>query len=203
MISERIKAALARSKKPLGLQNLSKCTKVFLRRLRARSNAGVRKAAMERAGAYRLHIEWALYNRDRSGNPISFSGAAEKLNEQHLPSPMGGRWTWRTIRDIALRLGFPHRVAYVPTKVLQARAHGVGGGADPCNFGGPARIDSERITGWWCLRPVRARSERRMGGLRVRRRGFGLIPVRMAQKLSGVVTLERLGELVEEHSLVQ
>jgi hypothetical protein len=34
MISERIKAALARSKKPLGLRNPSKCTKTFLRRLR-------------------------------------------------------------------------------------------------------------------------------------------------------------------------
>jgi DNA invertase Pin-like site-specific DNA recombinase len=125
MISERIKAALARSKKPLGLRNPSKCTKAFLRRLRARSNAGVRKAAMERAEAYRVHLEWALSRRDRWGNPISFSGAAEKLHEQHLPSPMGGRWSWRTVRDIALRLGFPHRVAYVPTKVLQARVHGI------------------------------------------------------------------------------
>ena len=125
MISERIKAALARSKKPLGLRSPSKCTRAFLKRLRARSSAGARKAAMERAEAYRVHIEWALSHRDRWGNPISFNGAAEKLNEQHLPSPMGGRWSWRTVRDIALRLGFPHRVAYVPTKVLQACVHGI------------------------------------------------------------------------------
>jgi hypothetical protein len=38
---------------------------------------------------------------------------------------MGGRWSWRTVRDIARRLGFPHRVAYVPTKLLQARVQGV------------------------------------------------------------------------------
>lgn len=36
---------------------------------------------------------------------------------------MGGRWTRRTVRDIALRLGFPYRVAYVPVQVLQARVH--------------------------------------------------------------------------------
>jgi hypothetical protein len=41
-------------------------------------------------------------------------------------------------------------------------------------------------------------SERWIGGLRVRRQGFGLVPVRMTQKLSGVVTLEGIGELVEE-----
>ena len=41
-------------------------------------------------------------------------------------------------------------------------------------------------------------SERRVGGLRVRRQEFGLVPVRMAQKLSSVVTLEGLGELVGE-----
>ena len=44
---------------------------------------------MERAEGCRVHIEWALGNRDRRGAPISFSGAAEKLNEQHLPAPMG------------------------------------------------------------------------------------------------------------------
>ncbi len=125
MISERIKAALARSKKPLGLRNPTKRSMAFLRRLRVRSNSALRKAAMERAEAYRVHLEWALSNLDRWGNPISFSGAATKLNEQGLPSPMSGRWSWRTVRDIALRLGFSSRVAYVPTDVLQARAHAV------------------------------------------------------------------------------
>jgi DNA invertase Pin-like site-specific DNA recombinase len=123
MISERIKAALARSNKPLGLRNPTKRTKAFLRRLRARSNAAVRKAALERAEAYRVHIEWALAQHDRWGSPVSFSGAAAKLNGEQLPSPMGGRWGWRTVRDIAFRLGFSDRVAYVRADELQAHVH--------------------------------------------------------------------------------
>jgi hypothetical protein len=123
MISERIKAALARSDRPLGLRNPTKRTKAFLRRLRARSNAGVRKAALERAEAYRVHIEWALAQRDRWGNPVSFSGAAGKLNGEKLRSPMGGRWSRRTVRDIAFRLGFSDRVGYVRGHELQARVN--------------------------------------------------------------------------------
>jgi hypothetical protein len=73
---------------------------------------------MERAEAYRVHIEWALNNRDRYGNPISFNGTAEKLNDQHLPSPLGGKWRCKTVCDIALRLGFHHRVAFVATDEL-------------------------------------------------------------------------------------
>jgi DNA invertase Pin-like site-specific DNA recombinase len=125
MISERIKAALARSKKRLGLRNPTKCSKSFLRRFRARCNAAVREAAMERAEAYRVHVEWALSHSGRWGGPISFSAAAVKLNEKQQPSPRGGRWTWRTVRDIAYRLGFSNRRAYVPTEVLYARVHAI------------------------------------------------------------------------------
>src|SRR5580704_1041599 len=60
MISERIKAALARSKKKLGIRHWTKRSTAFRRRLRARSRAAIRKAARERAEAYRVHIEWAL-----------------------------------------------------------------------------------------------------------------------------------------------
>lgn len=108
MISERIKAALARSKKRLGLNNPTKRSKAFLRRLRARSCAGVRKAALERAEAYRVHVEWALSQRDRYGNPISFGGAAQKLNAENLPSPMGGQWSWGTFR--AMRSGWDSNI---------------------------------------------------------------------------------------------
>src|SRR5579872_5037869 len=73
--------------------------------IQARATKGFPQAPAVAEG-YRVHIEWALGNRDRRGAPISFSGAAEKLNEQHPPSPMGGRWSWRTVRDIARRLGF-------------------------------------------------------------------------------------------------
>jgi len=122
MISERIKAALARSKKKLGLRHPTKSSAAFRRRLRARANAMLRKAAMERAEAYRVHVEWALSQPGRSSIPISFNAAAKKLNEQHLPSPMGGRWRSTGLRDIACRLGLRERTAYVSTEVLQARA---------------------------------------------------------------------------------
>src|ERR1700688_1662501 len=62
MISERIKAALARSKNrnKLGLRNPIMRSKAFRRRLQACAAAALHKAAMERAQAYRVHIEWAL-----------------------------------------------------------------------------------------------------------------------------------------------
>jgi DNA invertase Pin-like site-specific DNA recombinase len=125
MISERIRAALARSKKKLGLCNPAKRSKAFRRRMRVRANASIRRAAMERAEAYRVHIEWALSHNGKWGGPISFGAAAEKLNEQRLPSPRGGRWNSRSVRDIARRLELPDRAAYVPTEVLQARVQAI------------------------------------------------------------------------------
>ncbi len=93
MISERTKAGLARSKNKLGLRNPMKHSKTFRRRLRTLAAAALRKAAMERAQAYRVHIEWALRQQDKFGRPVSRNGAADKLNELHLESPMGGRWS--------------------------------------------------------------------------------------------------------------
>ena len=122
MMSERIKAALARSKKKLGLRHATKRSRVFRRRLHARASAALCKAALERAEAYRVHIEWALSQPGRGGIPISFNAAADELNEQHLPSPMGGRWSSTSVRRIACRLGLGDRRAYVPTEVLDARA---------------------------------------------------------------------------------
>src|ERR1700730_18085372 len=55
MISERTKAGLARSKNKLGLRNPMKRSKAFRRRLRTLANAGLRKAAMERAGLPDAH----------------------------------------------------------------------------------------------------------------------------------------------------
>ena len=125
MISERIKAALARSKRMLGLRNRTKRSKAFRAWLRARATAALFKAAMERAEAYRVHIEWALSQPGRLGIPISFNAAANELNEQHLASPMGGRWSSTSVRRIACRLGLRDRPAYVPTDVLVARARAV------------------------------------------------------------------------------
>jgi DNA invertase Pin-like site-specific DNA recombinase len=121
MISERIKAALARSKKKLGLQHPARCSKAYRAWLRTRINAGIRKAAKERAEAYRLHIEWALAQTGRRGIPISFNAAANKLNEHHVASPMGRLWSSTSIARLARRLKLPDRPAYIPNDVLLAR----------------------------------------------------------------------------------
>lgn len=121
MISERIKAALARSKNKLGLRNPMKRSKAFRRRLRTLAAAALRKAAMERAEAYRVHIEWAFGHQDKFGRPISCLAAADKLNEQHLQSPMGGRWYSTSVGLMASRLGLPLPPTPPPTALLRAR----------------------------------------------------------------------------------
>lgn len=121
MISERTKAGMARSKKKLGLRHPMKRSKAFRRRLLTLAAAANHKAALERAEAYRVHLEWALSRPGRFGTPISFHAAAEKLNERQLPAPKGGRWSSMNVGDMACRLGVRDRPARVPRKVLQAR----------------------------------------------------------------------------------
>lgn len=125
MISERIKAALARSKNRLGLRNPMKRSKAFLRRFRTLAAAALRKAAMERAEAYRLYIEWALSQPGRCGKPLSFNAAAEKLNARHLQSPMGGRWSSINVASLACRLGPRDRPVRVSQEALQVRVRAV------------------------------------------------------------------------------
>ncbi len=123
MISERIKAALARSKNrgKLGLRNPIMQSKAFRRRLQVRAAAALGKAAMERAEAHRVHIEWALSRPGLDGKPISFRGAGGKLNELQIPSPMGGRWSSMNVADIAVRLKLREKSIRVPRNVLQQR----------------------------------------------------------------------------------
>jgi DNA invertase Pin-like site-specific DNA recombinase len=125
MISERIKAALARSKKKLGFQMPARRTKAFRRRLRILVNAGIRKAAMERAEACRVHIEWVLSLPGRHGRPISICAAAAKLNERDLESPMGGRWWDSTLRNMARRLGLRHLPVRLSAKEARARVRAI------------------------------------------------------------------------------
>ena len=82
MISERIKAAMARSKSKLGLRHPMKRSKAFRRRIRVLAAKALHQAAMERAEAYRVHIEWALSYPGRYGKRITFNAAAEKPNQQ-------------------------------------------------------------------------------------------------------------------------
>jgi DNA invertase Pin-like site-specific DNA recombinase len=127
MISERIKAALARSKNrgKLGLRNPIMHSKAFRRRLQACAAAALNKAAMERAEAYRVHIEWALQQPGLDDKPISFRGAGEKLNELQIPSPMGGRWSSMNVADIAVRLKLREKPIRVSPKVLQERVEAI------------------------------------------------------------------------------
>jgi DNA invertase Pin-like site-specific DNA recombinase len=121
MISERTKAGLARSINKLGLRNPMKCSKAFRRRIRALSAAALRKAAMERAQAYRMHIEWALRQRDKFGRAVSRNGAADKLNELLLESPMGGRWSSTTVGLMACRLGLSFPPSPLTSQALRLR----------------------------------------------------------------------------------
>jgi DNA invertase Pin-like site-specific DNA recombinase len=127
MFSERIKAALARSKNKgqLGLRNPIMHSKAFRRRLQACAAAALHKAAMERAEAYRIHIEWALGQPGLNGKPITFNGAGEKLNELHIPSPMGGRWWYGNVADIAVRLKLREKPIRVPRETMQQRVDAI------------------------------------------------------------------------------
>ena len=123
MISERIKAALARSKNrgKLGVRHPLMRSKKFRRRLQAAAAAALNRAAMERAEAYRIHIEWALSQPGLHGKPITFRGASEKLNALQIPSPMGGRWDFTNVVNIAVRLRLRERPIRVSREVLQRR----------------------------------------------------------------------------------
>jgi DNA invertase Pin-like site-specific DNA recombinase len=127
MISERIKAALARSKNRvrLGLRNPIMYSKGFRKRLQASAAAALSKAAMERAEAYRVHVEWALSQPGFHDKPITFSGAAEKLNGLQIPSPMGGRWAWESMVSISVRLRLRDKAVRVPRELLQERVNSI------------------------------------------------------------------------------
>jgi DNA invertase Pin-like site-specific DNA recombinase len=94
MISERIKAAHAVSKAKGKKFGLALRSKAYRRRITALGNAAIERAAVERAEAYRLHIEWAIRQPSAYGNgrPISLYAAAGLLNARNIASPMGRRW---------------------------------------------------------------------------------------------------------------
>src|SRR5579872_1933549 len=121
MISERIKAAKSEAKRKgqkFGMQLRSKEAR---RRTILLANAACAKAAMERAEAYRLHIEWALRQPGLNGRPISFHSAAESLNKRNIESPMGGRWAGSQLQRMAPRLGLDHPKAMLANEVAEAR----------------------------------------------------------------------------------
>jgi DNA invertase Pin-like site-specific DNA recombinase len=95
-ISERTKAALARSTKKLGMAGK---TGEQQRSIRALAMLAKDKAAMARADALRPQIEFAL----KDG--ASLRMASNLLNERGIASPGGGRWHAPSLLKAARRLG--------------------------------------------------------------------------------------------------
>ena len=116
MISERIKAALAVAKRKGKKFGVHLRSKAWQRRVSALGRAALVNAAIERAEAYRLHIEWAFRQPGINGRPISFCSAAKRLNNRNIESPMGGRWTGGAILRMGRRRGSLIRRALVHTK---------------------------------------------------------------------------------------
>jgi DNA invertase Pin-like site-specific DNA recombinase len=95
-ISERTKAALAKSTKKLGMAGKSKSQR---RAIHALAMAAKQKAATARAEALRPQIEFALKA------DVSLRAAAEALNKRGVESPGGGRWHAPSLLKAARRLG--------------------------------------------------------------------------------------------------
>jgi len=160
MISERIKAALARTKKHLGLRHPRMQSKAFRRRLQRLAAASLHQLAIQRAEASRVHIEWALNQPGLYGRPITVTWAARKLNEQQIPTPMGGHWSSENIRIMAARLGLPAPPTFVKFPVLRVRVRAIWrkhpdfSAAQVIESMGPAHfVEEQRV--WKILRECR------------------------------------------------
>lgn len=125
LISERSKAAAAARKRKGRKFGLALRSKAWRRRVSALGRAALTKAAMERAEAYRMHIEWALRQSGRGGRPITFRSAANKLNERNIESPMGGLWRGHELQRMALRLGLHHPLGRLSRDVARAKVHAI------------------------------------------------------------------------------
>ena len=122
MISERVKAALAVAKRRGHKPWLRLLSMAERRRFAEVGRAARKKAAMERAEAYRPHIEWALSQPGPYGTMIGFHAAARILNERNVKSVMGGRWKGEHLQRIADRLRLNHSLALsVQLDVARAR----------------------------------------------------------------------------------
>jgi hypothetical protein len=123
MISERLKAAFAERKKRGWKRGLAARPKAERRRVIELGRLATIKAAVERAEACRIHIEWALRQPGRNGKPITFTGAARELNGRNIASPMGGRWWGVGLQRMSARLGISHPIGCRSAKVARERVH--------------------------------------------------------------------------------
>jgi hypothetical protein len=69
----------------------------------------------------RVYIEWALKQKGPAGRPISFRGAALRLNQRDVATPLGGSWRGHDIQRMARRLGIDHLLARMPESFARAR----------------------------------------------------------------------------------
>src|SRR6516165_10022264 len=120
MISERVKAAHAAARRKGRKFGMALLSKTKRRRVSAMGRAALTKLAMERAQAYRVHIEWAFRQPGRYGRPISRRDAANKLNELNIPCAMGGRWAGEQLLRMAHRIGLNPPPARLPGEVSRA-----------------------------------------------------------------------------------
>jgi DNA invertase Pin-like site-specific DNA recombinase len=121
MISERVKAAtlIAMSQgRKFGLQLRAKS---WQRKVSALGRAALIQEANDRAQAYRIYIEWALKQPGSDGRQISFRGAAIRLNERNIETPLGGTWRGHHIQRMARRLGLDHPLARMPEALARTR----------------------------------------------------------------------------------
>jgi DNA invertase Pin-like site-specific DNA recombinase len=122
MISERIKAACAAKKLKGGKFGLALQPKAYRMRVTALGRAALAKAALERAEAYRPHIEWAFRQSSLHGSerPISYLAAANKLNDRGIASPFGRHWSGGQLVRYARRLGLSPVPGTVPQEIVKA-----------------------------------------------------------------------------------
>src|SRR6266404_3090976 len=103
MISERVKAATLIAKSQGRKFGLQLRPKSWQRKISALGRAALIQEANDRAQAYRVYIEWALKQPGRDGRPISFRGAAIRLNERSIDTPLGGTWRGHHIQRMECR----------------------------------------------------------------------------------------------------
>ncbi len=121
MIAERVRAAALIAKSEGRKFGLQLRPKSWQRHVSALGRAALIKEANDRAEAFRLYIEWALRQPGRLGRPISFRGAAIKLNERNIETPLGGQWRGHHVQRMAARLGINHPLARMPEKLARTR----------------------------------------------------------------------------------
>ena len=127
MISERIKAAMAMMKSRGKKIGLARRSKAWCRKLSALGIAANKRASIERAEAYRSHIEWALRQPSayKSGRPISFCRAAKQLNDRNVEPPIGVRWNGKQLSRMAIHLGLHHPRGFLKNEIASARVRAI------------------------------------------------------------------------------